>query len=284
MKLRETIHTLYLRKALRRALSLALAVFMLVQTLPELAIRAVAADFIYSEYMFESGSGTLNEPYLLTDEEDFAGLADNVAHLANYSVGKYFKVSGNNPYAENVIQFYLTGTSAVSIGSMGDDSDYYFKGHLDLNGHYLYLRQPLFGTIGEGASVSGGYLVLDDEGENDTDYSRSWGVLARRVAASEDDTGSVLLQGLDVRPNVDYSDLQTTIPAMGGLIGTVENTTDDPLSIQIQTVELGSGSSESFSFGRLRRKADTDSPPFRYRRRRHSAKGRRTRFRRSPAP
>ncbi len=100
---------------------------------------------------YAGGDGTKDNPYQIATPEQWALLADNVNNTANYSRGKYFKLTADIVFNDSVMAKDLgtlaTGTAfdvSPTIGAYSSDASYTaFQGVLDGDGH----------------SISGAYLV-----------------------------------------------------------------------------------------------------------------------------
>ncbi|NCB75247.1 MAG: hypothetical protein EOM51_10985, partial [Clostridia bacterium] len=199
------------------------------------------ADFV--EHVF-SGGGTITDPYILENEQDFMNLGENIANVPYYSLGKYFIVSPNTSAEGSdetrAIYFSDDYNSRVCLGGLGGDPAYYFYGNMNLNNTTLYTSFPIFGTISDGASVYMGYIVLSEDGTYSEIYDGDWGGLAQRIISSGgQETGDISFSNIELSVDVD---LGASLPfqggALGGMIGSVQNDSDSPLTVTIDTVEL----------------------------------------------
>lgn len=123
---------------IRKTLSLLLSVV--------LALPAFAAyDGTTVATSYAGGDGTRENPYQIATPEQWAFLAKNVNTTANYSRGKYFKLTADIVFNDSVMATDLgdlaLGTAfpmAPTIGSYSSDASYTaFQGVLDGDGHCL---------------------------------------------------------------------------------------------------------------------------------------------------
>ncbi|NCB00323.1 MAG: hypothetical protein EOM70_13225, partial [Clostridia bacterium] len=155
--------------SIRRFAAVLLVVLMLINQLPSFLVTSAMEEdsdaFIEHEF---GGEGTLTDPWILENEQDFKNLAENVANIEYYSAGKYFEVRpAVNPGDEGIRALYFSDDAhnRVLIGSLEDEPAYWFYGNLNLNNTTLYTSFPILGTVSDGASISFGYLVLSDNGD-----------------------------------------------------------------------------------------------------------------------
>ncbi|NCB52320.1 MAG: hypothetical protein EOM54_10615, partial [Clostridia bacterium] len=234
----------------KRAKKLIASLLVFVTVFNCLPLAAFAADS-FVEHIFE-GDGTITAPYVLTSEQDFVKLSENIANISYYSVGKYFIVSPSAAEGDETaraIYFSDDYDSRVSLGGTGEEPAYYFYGNMNLNNTTLYSSFPLFGTISDGASVYMGYIVLSEDGAYPEVYSSAWGGLAQRIVSSGGQvSGAVSFANLEVSVDVDLSATASFAEgSFGGMIGVVRNYSDSPLSVSLDTIELVAESSRYFS-------------------------------------
>ncbi|NCB00120.1 MAG: hypothetical protein EOM70_12200, partial [Clostridia bacterium] len=239
--------------SIRRFAAVLLVALMLINQLPAFLVTSALADdsdsFIEHEF---SGEGSLTDPWILENEQDFKNLAENVANIEYYSTGKYFEVRpAVNPGDEGIRALYFSDNAndRVLIGSLEDEPAYWFYGNLNMNNTTLYTSYPILGTVSDGASVSFGYLVLSDNGDHPEIYDSAWGSLAHRVVSSGgEQSGEILVRNMEVAVDIDLADTSRYhSSALGGLIGTVANDSSEALVLEIDTVELAAKSNRNFS-------------------------------------
>ncbi|MBR6522353.1 MAG: hypothetical protein IKT47_06770, partial [Oscillospiraceae bacterium] len=215
---------------------------LLLGVFPATVLNAFADETAtYTPYGFTGGTGDRLDPYILSTGADFKGLADNVANIDLYSQGKYFRVQDFS--AEENPSIYIDGD--YCIGGLENDANRYFLGSLDLNGYEISLTAPLFGTLGEGAEVYNGKLVISsvsDKNQYEDQANQAWGALARRIVASDNKTGTVSIRDITVSVNAEWAEMgedsKENTSSFGGIVGTINNSGSEKLDVRLKNVSV----------------------------------------------
>ncbi|MCQ2436332.1 MAG: Ig domain-containing protein, partial [Clostridia bacterium] len=231
-----------LKTLAKSVISLLLAFMMIVGVMPFTWLDALASGIqllganAYEEYFF-AGSGTSSDPFILANQSDFIGLANNVAHDEFYASAHYQVYNAQSESA------YINLGTVITIGT--DSSP--FCGSLDLGNYRLLTYGPLFGTISDGAVISNGRVTLSDiTGTSVVANQQYWGGLVNKVVAASGKDTEININSVSV--SIDAELGKKVTGGVGGLIGGVVNTTDYKLNLDISTVTVGSVDGSSFIF------------------------------------
>ncbi len=150
----------------------ALAYYLSVIAMALLPVAAMSAQDVWDGTIateFAGGTGTADDPYLISTGDELAYLAQITN--ADYSVtqGKYYQLTNDIVLNENVLNddFELNGTPAhvwTPIAHTTNRSDSGFSGDFDGNGHVvsgLYLQDSPLRELGLFGSVDHGGIIHD---------------------------------------------------------------------------------------------------------------------------